>query len=133
MALWVSPVALSSEVLAVTQVETVAQADASTQRRETAERFFDLLFSRRYRVASEYITPVLQPEFSPQALEEKVTVFQRSAGQFVRRLDAEVENDILLIDIQFERQTVTFLVSFDENLLIVGANPVIGFIGETGP
>lgn len=104
--------------------------DLSSQRQAAAERFFDLLFSEQYAAASECITPALRDEFSPQILERKSAEFQRSNGQFVKQLKAEVADDVVLIDLQFAKRTVTFLVSFDDNLLIVGANPVLDFIGD---
>jgi hypothetical protein len=104
--------------------------DLSSQRQAMAERFFDLLFSEQYAAASECITPELRDEFSPQILERKSAEFQRSNGQFVKQLKAEVVDDVVLIDLQFAKRTVTFLVSFDDNLLIAGANPVLDFIGD---
>lgn len=104
--------------------------DLSTQRQAMAERFFDLLFSDQYAAASECITPELRDEFSPQILEQKSAEFQHSAGPFVKQVKAEVSDDVVLIDLQFAKRTVTFLVSFDDNLLIAGANPMLDFIGD---
>jgi hypothetical protein len=110
-----------------------AETNGAAQRKAIAEQFFDLLFSGRYYAASTYITPVMQSDFSPSALQQKVITFERGAGAFVKRGDAQVQDDIVLIDIQFQRRTVTFIVSFDQNLKIAGANPVIGFIGDETP
>jgi hypothetical protein len=70
----------------------------------------------------------LKAEFTPEALKRKVENFEQGMGKFVKRGSAKVVDEVVLIDIQFARRTVTFVVSFDDNLKIVNANPVIGFI-----
>ncbi|MCU0524385.1 MAG: DUF3887 domain-containing protein [Elainella sp. Prado103] len=113
---------------------TIAQADPSAELLVKVQRFFDLLFVQAgYSEASEMIAPVLQSEFSPRALERKRQEFEAGAGQFVKIVDEWAESDVVIVEAEFERRTVTFVVSFDANQQIAGVNPVLDFIGEPQP
>jgi hypothetical protein len=130
---WITPLLLlqlpgKSQVLtdagAATIAQSNSQSDPSHQRRETAERFLDLLFSQQYEAATRYISPIVKSEFPADVLREKVEAFQRGAGAFVTRLDSQVEGDIVIVNLRFEQGERTFVISFDENLNILNANYV---------
>lgn len=104
---------------------SIAQSDLSNQRQEIAENFLDLLFNQQYEAATQYISPTLQSEFPPDVLRQKVEDFQQETGAFVSRLDSQVEGEVVVVKLQFERGERTFIVSFDENLNVFNANYVL--------
>lgn len=124
----------SATLPAIEQSSVVAQATASVALLAQVERFFDLLFVQAgYAEASEMIAPVLRPEFSPEVLQRKRQEFETGSGKFVKILEDQVVEDIVIVEVEFERRTVTFVISFDDNQQIAGVNPVLDFIGTTAP
>lgn len=105
--------------------QTNSQSDLSSQRQEIAERFLDLLFSQQYEAAIQYISPTVKNEFPADVLRQKVEEFQRGTGAFVTRLDSQVERDVVVVNLQFEQEERTFVVSFDEDLNVLNANYVL--------
>lgn len=119
---------------AIEQSSVVAQATASAALLAQVERFFDLLFVQAgYAEASEMIAPVLRSEFSPEVLQRKRQEFETGSGKFVKILEGQVVEDIVIVEVEFERRMVTFVISFDNNQQIAGVNPVLDFIGTTAP
>jgi hypothetical protein len=135
--LWVDVPAKSQTVLPGAGSAAIAQsscrsnsqpnsdAGLANRRQEIAEQFLQLLFTQQYEAATDYISPTVKNEFPAAVLRQKVEEFQQGTGAFVSRLDSQVEDDVVAVNLLFEKKEVVFIVGFDENLNILNANYVL--------
>ena len=108
-----------------TEIQTDSDSDSarSAQQQARAEQFVDLLFvEQNYEAAWELVHPTLQAELSPERIQQKLATFQEDTGPFVARLNTEVNEQLVLVSIQFEQTERTLVIIFDDDLLITGVD-----------
>ena len=95
--------------------------NASAQIQTKAEQFVDLLFKHRYSEALQYVHPTLREELMKENnIVNNVQEFQELTGGFKRRLDSRVEDNLVLVNTEFEAVTDIVVVIFDEQGQITG-------------
>lgn len=114
---------LSFQPAQATQLTAQATGFVSSDReQQIAEQFIDLVFRQQYNEALQYIHPVLRAELSPERLQQGAEQFQKRSGAFIKRLNTQVDGDVVLVNTQFEQVTDTILVIFDDSGLITGVD-----------
>jgi hypothetical protein len=113
---------IGSNAFALPTPLLLAQADSPSELYQVkAEQFIDLVFSRRYDEALQYLHPVLQREIGDM-LAERVKNFESTTGPFQERQETQVEGNVVLVNTQFENLTDTIIVIFDQEGLITGVD-----------
>lgn len=85
-----------------------------------AEAFVDALFAADYDQAWKYLGPVTQSENPPRVLMRKNRSFLKRVGDFQRRLDSEVNGNVVAVKLEFAKVTDRMILIFDENAKIIG-------------
>ena len=93
---------------------------------ENAEQFVDALAQGNYAVARGYLDPKLKKDFLPETLEQEWQEILTEAGSFKSRSDSKkVEgssSDIVLVNLEFERENRSFMIIFNPLKQIVGVD-----------
>ena len=93
---------------------------------ENAEQFVDALAQGNYAAARGYLDPKIKKDFLPGDLEEAWQEILAETGSFKSRSDSKrVEgsgSDIVLVNLEFERENRSFMVIFNPLKQIVGVD-----------
>ena len=84
-----------------------------------AETFIDFMIARDFVQARERLHPVLQAEWTPEVLEQKLNQFQQRVGPFRRRVRSRVVSNVVLVTTEFTQVTDDLTFVFSDNKKIV--------------
>ncbi|BAU65344.1 hypothetical protein STA3757_27260 [Stanieria sp. NIES-3757] len=90
-----------------------------------AEEFVDAVSNGQYGVARGYLAPDLKKTILPETIEQRWMDIIAATGPFRQRMSSRVVNsssgsDVVLIDLEFERENRSFMIIFNPLGKIVG-------------
>ena len=93
---------------------------------DNAEEFVDALSSGKYGVARSYLTPDLKETTLPETIKQKWLEILETTGPFKGRSDSKLvdssSSNVVLVDLEFERENRSFMIIFNPLSEIVGVD-----------
>jgi len=92
---------------------------------DNAEEFVDALSSGQHGMARGYLAPDLKETILPETIEQRWMEIIAATGPFKQRTNSRVVNsssssDVVLVDLEFEQESRSFMIVFNQLGQIVG-------------
>jgi len=104
----------------------IAQSSApQTEARmtEIAERFIDLVAAGKFEEARQLLNPTLREGWTAAQMRDNWEYLQRVIGAYKGRTATHIaDNNLVLVDLEFERAADNLLVIFDDQQQIQGVD-----------
>ena len=93
---------------------------------DNAEEFVDALSSGKYAVARGYLSPDLKETTLPETIKQEWLEILETTGPFKGRSDSKLvessSSNVVLVDLEFERENRSFMIIFNPLSEIVGVD-----------
>jgi Protein of unknown function (DUF3887) len=124
---WQTFIMPKTEVLAESvKVSQVSIATYQHNIQQKAEAFVDALSKKQFERATKDLNREMKQEWSSINAQQYWQDLQKSTGKFEKRVKSTVDENLVLVTIQFDKVTEDLFVIFDEQGNIVGVDfPVI--------
>jgi len=90
---------------------------------EIAERFIDLVAAGKFEEARQLLNPTLREGWTAAQMRDNWEYLQRVIGAYKGRTATHIaDNNLVLVDLEFERAADNLLVIFDDQQQIQGVD-----------